>query len=180
MAIARCVETRLLEAVYLKLSADNDLKTKCASGDVTAPRIYLGPVALDPVDIAPPQINIMYVPNEASDIGVGGVTGVDMAVSITYFQGAVNLKFTLTQGAAGGSNGLDVLIHCQKLIIAGNGTNMGRLSDPDSTATPQATINTDLVGFNITTPTLTAQNAALMWSMIARFKVNIDKTRARA
>src|SRR5574340_921356 len=50
MAIARCVETRLLEAVYLKLSADNDLKTKCASGDVTAPRIYLGPVALDPVD----------------------------------------------------------------------------------------------------------------------------------
>jgi len=134
MALARSIDTRLEEAVYLVLSQDPDLFAhwggsvgggSYAEPDVQA-RCYIGPTVVDPLAVSAPQGHIAAVLPPPLEDGVGGVTTGRHIVRVSLIEDMDEPTRT-----TGGNRPIDWLHHAVKLIKA-EGENLGRLDDPDN------------------------------------------------
>jgi len=134
MTIGRCIETRLAEAVYLLLLADQDVFELCGGvGTAATPtktaRIFFAPL-YDARDgsVAAPQINV-YPTLGTLVYGVGGVT--DNAAQVRI---ALAKRIDRDPGVVGEIQTACEVRHIEKVLKLGaDGTDgQGRLYDPDA------------------------------------------------
>jgi hypothetical protein len=171
MAIARCIETRIMEAVWKILHEDADLIAHC---NASATRIQLGPMQGEVNVLSAPQINV--VPDRAGltrpGAGVTGATTRQVRIAVLYF--AQDMGDTLPTSGVGRINAWDVSKHICLLISRGKfgllstNKNVGWLTDPDDAT---VTLTNGLIDLRIAAGGVSiGDNLVSPWAIGATFE----------